>query len=213
MIAFATQLKRKRSRPDGQQAFLQMLPIIMRHAKFAFRFMPPEAREEAVAEVVAICWAAFTRLVERKKQHVAAPSALARFAVARIRDGRRLTGRESSKDAMSAIARYRKGFGLGQLDQYDREEGAWREIVVEDRRAGPAEIACCRLDFAAWLRLLPKRLRKIALVLARGETTGAAAKRFGVTPARVSQLRLRLMDNWEAFQGQATASQLQTVAV
>jgi hypothetical protein len=26
--------------------------------------------------------------------------------------------------------------------------------VVEDHRAGPAEIAACRIDFASWLRLL-----------------------------------------------------------
>ena len=212
MIALVQQPKRKLSRHDRQQAFLKMLPAIMRHAKFAFRFMPPEPREEAVAEVVALSWAAFARLIERNKQHVAAPTALARFAVARFRDGRHVTGRQSPKDAMSAIARYRKGFAIGQLDHFDREGGTWREVVVEDRRAGPAEIAGCRIDFAAWLQLLPRRLRKIALTLAAGESTSEAARKFGVTAARISQLRSWLKENWEAFQGQGTAGQAQMVA-
>jgi hypothetical protein len=52
---------------------------------------------------------------------------------------------------------------------------------VENKRATPADIAACRIDFTAWLRLLPTVRRKIALALASGETTCAAAKKFGVT--------------------------------
>ena len=189
-----------------------MLPAIIRNAQFAFRSVPPEPREEAVAEVVAICWTAFSRLAERNKQHVASPTALARFAVAQYRDGRRATGRQSPRDVMSTTAQQRKRFGIERLERFDGDECHWKEVIIEDRRAGPAEIAACRLDFAAWLQLLPRRLRKIALTLATGETTSAAAKKFGVTPARVSQLRLWLKENWEAFQGQATAGQAQMVA-
>jgi hypothetical protein len=99
-----------------------------------------------------------------------------------------------------------RGFEIDRLSHSDREESQWQEIVVEDRRAGPAEIAACRIDFASWLRFLPARLRKIALTLAGGETTSAAAKKFGVTPARISQLRLWLKENWEGFQGQVTVA-------
>jgi hypothetical protein len=166
--------------------------------------MPAEPREEAVAEVTALCWAAFSRLVERGRQEVAAPSALAGYAVAQYRDGRRATGRQSPKDAMSQIAQHRKGFGIGQLDHFDRDGRTWREVVVEDRRAGPAEIACSRLDFAAWLRLLPRRLRKIALALANGETTNATAEKFNVTAARISQIRVWLRESWETFQSEAS---------
>jgi hypothetical protein len=211
MIALAKQPKRKRSRPAWHGSFEKMLPAIVRHAKFAFRYMPPDPREEAVAEVVANCWAAFSRLVERGKQEVASPSALARYAVAQVRDGRRVAGRESPKDAMSQIAQHRKGFGIGQLDHFDRDGGSWREVVVEDRRAGPAEIAACRLDFASWLRLLPRRLRKIALTLANGESTSDAATKFSVTPARISQMRLWLRVHWDVFQNQALAAGQQPI--
>ena len=62
-------------------------------------------------------------------------------------------------------------------------------------------IAAWRIDFAEWLRRLTARLRKIALALAAGETTSAAAKMFGVTPARISQIRDLLRKSWDAFQG------------
>jgi hypothetical protein len=203
MIAIAKQAKPKRANPAWHEPFVKMLPAIIRHANISFRFMPPDAREEAVQEVIANCMAAFVRLVQRDKQHVASPSALSRFAVAQFRDGRRVAGRQSPKDAMSQIAQYRKGFGIGQLDHFDRGGGTWREVIVEDRRAGPAETAAARIDFSHWLRLLPKRLRKIALTLASGETTSAAAERFGVSAARISQLRLWLKESWDTFQGQA----------
>jgi hypothetical protein len=57
------------------------------------------------------------------------------------------------------------------------------------RWARGAGVAICRIDFAEWLRRLTARLRKIALALAAGETTKGAAEKFGLSPARVSQLR------------------------
>jgi hypothetical protein len=88
-----------------------------------------------------------------------------------------------------------------RLDHFSAEDGCWEEIVVEDRRATPADVAACRIDFAEWLRRLTARLRKIALALAAGETTTAAARMFGVTPARISQIRDLLRRSWQAFQG------------
>jgi hypothetical protein len=105
---------------------------------------------------------------------------------------------------MSGYAQNCKGFQVERLDYFDDEENCWQEVVVEDKRATPAEIAACRIDFASWLRLLPSRRRKIALVLAGGETTNATAKKFGLTAARISQLRQWLKESWDAFQGGGT---------
>ena len=74
MIALVKQPKRKRSKPAWHDSFEKMLPAIVRHARIAFRYMPAEPREEAVQEVVALCTAAYVRLVEREKQHVASPT-------------------------------------------------------------------------------------------------------------------------------------------
>jgi hypothetical protein len=55
------------------------------------------------------------------------------------------------------------------------------------------------------MQLLPHRLRKIATFLANGETTTAAAKRFGVSLGRISQIRKELFLAWHSFQGEEPA--------
>ena len=40
-------------KPAWHRQFLAMLPMIVRHARVSFRHLDPEAREEAVTEVVA----------------------------------------------------------------------------------------------------------------------------------------------------------------
>jgi hypothetical protein len=79
--------------------------------------------------------------------------------------------------------------------------GSWQEILVEDRQAGPAEIAASRIDVGAWLASLPERTRRVAEHLARGETTTAVARAFDLTPGRISQLRAALRQSWNLFQG------------
>jgi DNA-directed RNA polymerase specialized sigma24 family protein len=200
MIAFAKPSKPKRSQRACQESFLEMLPAIRRSAKIAFRTASPEAREDLVEEAIANAFVAYANLVRLGKRDSGFASALARYAIAQIRDGRRVGNRRRIRDVMSGYAQRHKSFCVGSLDYYDRQDDQWLETVVEDRRAGPAEIATIRIDFEEWLSMLPRRQRKIALVLASGETTSAAAKLFDVTAARISQLRVWLKESWEAFQ-------------
>ena len=188
--------------PGWHAAFLAMLPAIQRHARVAFRHLRPEAREEAVQETVCNACVAFARLVELNKAELAYPTVLARYAVAQVKDGRKVGGHLNCKDVLSPYCQKKKGLTVERLDKYDTEEDAWQEIVLEDRHAGPAEVACVRLDFAAWLKLLSRRYRRIAEVLAIGETTNAAARRFHVSAGRVSQIRKELKRVWERFQGE-----------
>ena len=181
--------------------FLVMLPAIRRSAQIAFRKLPPELRHDLIEEVVANSYVAYARLVERGHADRALPSPLARFAITQIRVGRRVGSRLRIGDAMSNYAQFRKQFSVERLDHFSDEDGCWKEVLVEDRRATPADVAATRLDFTEWLCRLTARLRKIALALAAGETTSAAAKMFGVTPARISQIRDLLRKSWEAFQG------------
>jgi hypothetical protein len=182
-----------------------MLPAITAHARVSFRHLAPEARQEAIQEVVCNALKAFVRLVELKKTAIAYPSVLARYAVAQVRDGRKVGSKLNVRDVSSEYAQKMKGIRLQRLDKFDEEENAWQEILVEDRHAGPAEIAACRMDFSAWLRSLPVKLRKVAKVLAAGETTRAAAKRFGVCDGRISQIRKELKSAWQRFQGEGPA--------
>ena len=96
----------------------------------------------------------------------------------------------------------RKGSSVERLDHFDHEDNCWQEILVEDGRATPADVAASRIDFAQWLREMPGRIRRIAKFLATGESIWAAARRFALSPARISQLRDEFRTSWLVFQGE-----------
>lgn len=181
--------------------FEVLMPAIVAHAKIAFRHLDPEAREEAVQEVVCNACCAFARLVELGKASLAYPTPLARYGVAQFLDGRKVGSRLNSKDVLSTYCQRKNHLRVERLDHHDSQDDAWAEVLVEDRRAGPAATAAVRIDFSNWLHLLPRRLRKMATFLATGETTTAAAERFGVSQGRLSQVRRQLHDAWSRFQG------------
>ena len=181
--------------------FLSLLPAIREQARFAFRCQPPERRRELIAEVVANCWVAFVRLVERGLLEVVYPTPLAQYAIKQIRDGRRVGAKLNVRDVSSEYAQRAKRFSVARLDRYDDEERQWHEVLLEDRKAGPAETAAARLDIADWFSRLPTKKRRIAAALATGETTKRAARKFSVTPGRISQTRRELEKSWSDFQG------------
>ena len=205
MKASKKSVRCKKNPPAWHAAFEAMMPIIETHARVAFRHSAAEARAEAIQETVCNACQAYARLVELGKTDVAFPTALARFGVAQTREGRKVGGKMNCRDISSDYCQQRKKLVLERLDRYDSEEEAWAEILVEDKRVGPAETAIVRMDFAAWLQILPRRLRKIATFLASGETTTAAAKRFQVSQGRISQIRKALFLAWRRFQGEEPA--------
>ena len=188
--------------PAWHTQFLAMLPAITRYASIAFRNLRPEAKSEAVQEVIANSFVAFRRLHELGKLDVAYASALARYGVAQVRSGRQVGTKLNTNDVSSAYAQRQKRFRVVRLDRHSQVEGFWRKSIVEDRRTGPAETAAMRVDFAEWLDQLPKRRRHIAEALGSGDSTGSVAERFNISPGRVSQIRRELNDNWIAFHGE-----------
>ena len=176
-----------------------MLPTITRIAAQAFSDRDPEGRAEAVAEVVAMAFCMYVSLVRDGRDSVAYASVLARFGVRRVRSGRQAATPQNIRDVSSAFCQIRKGVTVEQLDRSDRDTGQWLEVLVEDKTAGPAEIAASRIDVGDWMAALPKRERRIAKMLAAGETTGDTARMFRVSPSRVSQCRRELKTSWEKF--------------
>jgi hypothetical protein len=186
--------------PDHRQAFEAMIPRITRIAKISFRHLKQEARAEAVQEVICNAWQAFARLAELGKTDVAYASALARYGVKQTRDHRKVGGRLNIKDVLGSYCQARKNVVVERLDQRD-VDGEWIEAIVEDKTAGPADIAATRIDFRDYLRSLPTRQRRIARFLAKGETTSAASKKFDVSAGRISQIRTELKQAWDRFVG------------
>jgi hypothetical protein len=187
--------------PAQQRQFLDMLPLIRQVARQAFAPFDPEAREELTAEVIAVALLMFVGLVRQGRETSAYATPLARYGVARVRDGRRANATLNVNDVTSAYCQRRRAARVGSLDRHARDGNDWRDLVIEDRRAGPAEVVQVRLDFASWLQRLPHRKRRIAETLAVGESTGTAARRFHVSPARISQLRREFAESWSEFQG------------
>ena len=184
--------------------FLSLLPQIQEQARFAFRREGGEQREELIAEVVANCWAALVRLVDRGLIDVAQATPLAQFAIKQIRDGRRVGAKLCVHDVSSGYAQRMKHFRVERLDHFDEREGCWREVLLEDRHAGPSDTAAARIDIADWFDTLPKHKRRVAEALAKNETTKTTARKFGVSPGRISQPRRELETAWREFQGDSS---------
>ena len=190
--------------PASRQQFLAMVPAISAHARFTFRRVKPEAREELVQEVLANCLVAFDRLTKMGKIELAFPGPLARLAVAQVRYGRRVANRLNIDDVTSEYAQRRQGFVVERLDRHNERHGGWQEIVVEDRRATPADLAAIRIDFQTWLGRLTAQQRRIAKRLATGEQGSVVARRLHLSAGRISQVRQSLEALWNDFQRQAS---------
>jgi hypothetical protein len=213
MIALAERQKAKAASVRQNDLFISMLPQIVDQAEYAFRQVPAGVREELVQETIAQAYAMFVRLCHRGKTSLAYATPLAKFAIRHVRAGRRMGSSCNSQDVMSPCAGAAKGFVIRRLDRFDRRNCAWREALVEDHTAGPAEIAATRLDFSGWLSTLSTRDRKLAETLAMGETTGGVARMFRISSARVSQLRRELCANWHRFVGELADAGVPSVAM
>jgi hypothetical protein len=211
MIATATNPRRKARSSRWNDKFLELLPAIREQAEYAFRRVPVDAQEELVQETIATAYVLFVSLCRRGRSALAYPTPLAKYAIRHVREGRRIGLRCNRRDITSPCTCAAKRTTIERLDRFNRH-GEWREVLVEDRTAGPAEIAMTRLDFASWLSTLSNRDRQLAEKLVLGETTGRVARTFRISAARVSQLRRELCANWHRFVGELADASVPSLA-
>jgi hypothetical protein len=186
--------------PEWHAVFLRMAGRIRKAARIAFRHYDLEAREEAVQAVLCNACAAVARLAELGKLDLCYASVLSRYSIAQVKDGRLTGGHLNCLDISSRYCQRLKDIVVERLDRREKDEdNAWCEVLVEDRHAGPAETACSRIDFDAWLHALPRRDRKVAQYLSLGNRTSDAARKFKVSQGRISQLRRELQESWNAY--------------
>lgn len=125
---------------------------------------------------------------------------LATFAAKAVRSGRRVCGQLPAKDAMSERAQQRHGFCVGKLpDVSTLSENPLTEALTDNTQSAVPDQVQFRCDFPDWLGTNTERNRKIVVEMAQGERTKALARRFKISPARISQLRRELHDDWERF--------------
>jgi hypothetical protein len=186
---------------------LSIVPRIELHGRVCFRTKNYQDQQEAVAEMVALCWKWFLRLAEQGKDATRFPSVLATFAARAVYNGRRLAGTYKSKDVLSPAAQRRHGFAVGRLPDFSTLNGNPLFDALQDNTRSPVpDQVSFRLDFPAWLATLSARNRSIAQDMARGHRTGELAEKYGLSPARVSQLRREFYLDWQIFCGDLPAS-------
>jgi hypothetical protein len=184
--------------------FSTMLPRITLHGRIYFRHLrSADAREEVIAEMVALCWLWFLRLARRGKDARRFVSALASYAARAVRSGRRLCGLERAKDVLSPVAQQHHGFAVTDLPAYSTLHGTPVEEALQDNtRSEVPDQVWFRIDFPTWLAGLGERDRRLVLDMAVGEWTKHLAARYGLSPGRVSQKRREFHDSWLLFHGE-----------
>ena len=171
-------------------SFELLLPAIRRNVTFAFRRVPCAAKQELIAAAIARAFEMYIRLVQRGKAALAYASALANYAVKQVRDGRSTGSQQKGGDVFASLAQRRHSFSVTSINTSD---------LTDARKADPAELAALRIDVAAWFSRMTPQKRRLAVYLAVGNSTNEAANRFGISAARVSQIRRELQDAWETF--------------
>jgi hypothetical protein len=186
-----------------QIRFLGILSRIEQHARIAFRHVAcREKRADLVAEAVALSWKWFARLAEKGKDAAQFPTVLASFAAKAVASGRRVCGQLRATDALSERAQQRHGFVVGKLPDFSTESSnPLAEALIDNTRTPVPDAAAFRVDFPRWKRRYRRRERRLIGQLMVGERTKDVARRFHLSPARVSQLRQQFRDDWTGFCG------------
>jgi hypothetical protein len=190
--------------PTLQARFLALLPRIELHGRIYFRQLRcRNRRDEALQEMRALAWRSFVRLIRRGKDPVDFPTVLASFAARAVRNGRRLCGQEKPRDVLSTQAQRRHGFTVDRLpDHSTLSANPYAEALHDNTRTPPPEQVAFRCDFPAWRRTRSQRDRKVIDDLMVGSRTLDIARKYGLTPARISQMRREFQADWSAFCGE-----------
>jgi hypothetical protein len=153
--------------------------------------------------MVALSWRWFVRLAQKGKDASRFPSALATFSARAVRSGRRLCGQERARDALSVLAQQCHRFTVSRIPDFSADsENPLIEALHDNTRSSPPDAAAFRCDFPAWLKTRTERDRRIRHDLMQGERTLDVSRKFGLTPARISQLRQDYHDDWQRFCGE-----------
>lgn len=181
--------------------FLSILPRIATHARICFRHVRcPHKKADFAAEVIALAWKWFLRLAELGKDATGFPATLATYAVKAVRSGRRVCGLHKAGDIMNERIQQRRKFTVGNLPEISTlAPNPLMEALHDNTKTPPPDAAAFRCDWPAWLTTRTDRDRHIIHEMVMGERTKYLARKFGVCPARISQLRREYQTDWNRY--------------
>jgi hypothetical protein len=199
-----------------QARFLDLVPKLETHATILFRqIVCPDKRADLISEAIALGWKWYCRLHEMGKDVAEFPVVFASLVGKAVRSGRRLCGQERANDVLSPVAQRRHGFAVEGLPSstatpHDRlygEVDGQRELDVYEERlhdntvTPPDQQAMFRVDFAAWLRTMTGRERRLIHSMSRNERTKDLSRQFQLSPGRISQFRREFAKDWKRYCG------------
>lgn len=190
--------------------FLELIPIVERQVRFAFRGRSAADREEAAAEAVAAAYESYVKLTARGKNPARNfPSAFAAYAILHVKAGHHVGSSSSSTDVLSPRAWKKRGFRVEPLSGspgvardprnpvvHRRPEGDFDEQLRDNTRSPVPDQAAFRVDFPTFLAGLGQRDRELVKFLALGHSAHSAATRFKLSEGRVCQLRKTWRERW-----------------
>jgi hypothetical protein len=182
-------------------AFLTFLPRIRLHGQVYFRHIRCLVqREDCIAEMVAIAWKWHVRPAQRGKDASKFVGALAGYAARSVNSGRRLAGMERPQDVLSGRAQREHGFVVERLPDFSTLRSNPLEEALHDNTQTPVpDQVAFRNDFPVWRLSRTDRDRRVIDDLMLGERTRDVAHKFGLSPARISQLRRDFHEDWVRF--------------
>jgi hypothetical protein len=184
-----------------QAGFLALLPKIEQLGRVYFRHLRCRVqKDDALQEMRALAWKWFLQLARRGKDVRDFLGAFTALVARAVRCGRRVTRSDKPHDVMCWQTQQRRNFAVRSLSDDPELAGhAIHEALQDNTRSPVPDQVSFRIDFPRWRRRRSQRDRRIIDDLMVGERVLDVAKRFGLTPTRISQLRRELHADWESF--------------
>ena len=171
----------------------KMEPHFLFFAKRVLR-LKADNLDDAIQEMRVIAFDIYRSLVRRGKQTFYSP--IANFAIKKYKAGRRFTG-SSTTDVLSDETRILERCNIRSLDQFDHDSDL--PFLTDWRQSNVADGVQFKIDFEDWYYRQSTRDQQIIDDLAMSETTGAVAKKHGVTPSLISIKRRDFAKSWKGF--------------
>ena len=171
----------------------EIAPLIRGAVPRVVRPVGCEDAEELVQD--ALCTAAQMIEASERSGKKLFPSSIAFYAIQRTKVGRR-SGYAGETDAMSSAACLKRGVSVETLElpvgTENAEEYTLHDALADPRAEDPAQAAARELDWSELLEDMNARDVAILKMAAGQLTNGALSRRWGISGARVSQLKREL---------------------
>ena len=192
----------------GTMLVEEILPIITANVPRGVRRTGSEDAEELVQDT--LCSAAQMLDSAERSGVPLYPSSIAYYSIQRSKTGRRSTS-AGRMDAMCPAAQLDRAVSLTSMDAEIEENATGEETVsmhelLAAQTEDPAQTAARELDWSELLQQLDERQIEILTLTAQGGRLEKLAFKYGVSNARVCQLRRRLGQRVQHLWG-ATALQ------